>query len=84
MWTAIDLGTSRYDGVNLVLPGALSETALVAAVGRRLGDVVEMDRPSLARRRIRAAALLEKSGANGAREPDRTWLKVETDLVEVG
>jgi len=84
VWTALDLGSSRYDGVNLVLPGALPETALVAAVGRRLGDVVAMDRPSLARRRIRSAALLEKSGANGGREPDRTWLKVETDLVEVG
>ncbi len=84
VWTALDLGTSRYDGVNLVLEGALPETALVTAVGRRLGNVVEMNRPSLARRRIRAAALLEKSGANGARVPDRTWLKLEMELVEVG
>lgn len=79
-WLALPSG--RYDGAHLVVTGVLPETALAAAAGRRLGELVAIDRPHLAERRIVAAEGWDPASSRRTLTPV-TWIRLEADDVPI-
>ena len=81
--TTVAIGTAKYDGASLVLPGHLPDTICSGSAGRRLGELIKTGHAILERRSVSHVVNDEGYGADYEPYPV-TIISLGPDLIEIG